>query len=703
MLKPLILDNEEYEDIFEEARSVVASRFPQWTDYNRHDPGITMLELFALRKEEQQYFLDQIGEEHYASYLKLLGISRNTLKPASCLVRMDPKEDLLLVGGTKFYAGELAFEIGGAKQLVKDDIDICLSEDGKGNVRKWWRQTILFDAMGGNFYAFGEEPEPGMHFYMKSASPLPAGRRLSLYFAIADEGMKREKITGREDVPGDMFVPFVGLSLSYYSAGGWKPVEDMTDGTYGLLEDGFFTFTVPDEMEQTGVSGEEGYFLRLTYEEGSFDIPPRIRNISLNVATAVQRDTKIESVTVEGDGESVTLSTALSDYGINRLFRRDGERFVPVTVEKKVLLYEENAVRLSVQEDTENKEKVSYLAVNMEWEERANHALATGNGFPGQEIELESSGVLPEALRLLIEDEMEPHTFRLWEWVEDFGACGPEDRVFIFDNDKNCIRFGDGIRGMAPEGEILLAGLSVTAGPQGNIKTGRISRIAGTGMEGTVISNITDATGGAEEESYRECFLRARRMMKDPQTAVTARDIEERIKKTPGLLLEAVKVLPVEELQRFSKHASELDFHTMVRPYGHKRGMPIHPGYEINIRRYMEDFRPVGSNIVLYPPDYVEVELFVDAVARPEYRHLERLLKEDLHDYFGQFADVFGSVVAYGSLYGWLAGRPYIRRLRTLDMEVKGTGAIQNEEGDIILSPNGIAILGHIRHALSMI
>ena len=117
----------------------------------------------------------------------------------------------------------------------------------------------------------------------------------------------------------------------------------------------------------------------------------------------------------------------------------------------------------------------------------------------------------------------------------------------------------------------------------------------------------------------------------------------------------------------------------------------------------MEAYRPVGSRIVLYPPDYVEVELFIDAVTRPEYRELERLLEEDLQGYFDRFGDAFGKVILYGSLYGWLAGRPYIHRLRSLDMEYKGTGAVQNEEGDIILSPNGIAVLGRIRHALSMV
>ncbi len=192
-------------------------------------------------------------------------------------------------------------------------------------------------------------------------------------------------------------------------------------------------------------------------------------------------------------------------------------------------------------------------------------------------------------------------------------------------------------------------------------------------------------------------------MLKCPQTAVSAKDVEERIKKTPGLRLEAVKVLPADEVRKFAKNVSDLNLYTMIRPYGHQPGMPIHPGYRLNILRYMEHYRPVGSQIVLYPPEYVKIELFVDAIVKAEYRYLEKLMDEDLRKWFAGYADVFGSEIVYGSLYAWLKERPYIRQIRSLDLSVKGTGARQNKEGDIWVAPNGIAMLGAVRHALSMV
>ena len=61
MLPIPVLDDEGFQEIWEQARSMIPRLAPEWTDFNQHDPGITFLELFAFLKESQQYHLDQIG------------------------------------------------------------------------------------------------------------------------------------------------------------------------------------------------------------------------------------------------------------------------------------------------------------------------------------------------------------------------------------------------------------------------------------------------------------------------------------------------------------------------------------------------------------------------------------------------------------------------------------------------------------------
>ena len=60
MLPVISLDDERFEEIVDKARKMIPNLYPEWTDHNYHDPGITMLELFAWLKEIQQFHMDQI-------------------------------------------------------------------------------------------------------------------------------------------------------------------------------------------------------------------------------------------------------------------------------------------------------------------------------------------------------------------------------------------------------------------------------------------------------------------------------------------------------------------------------------------------------------------------------------------------------------------------------------------------------------------
>lgn len=45
------LDDQNYAEIVEAAKRRIPVIFPEWTDFNEHDPGITVIELFAWLKE----------------------------------------------------------------------------------------------------------------------------------------------------------------------------------------------------------------------------------------------------------------------------------------------------------------------------------------------------------------------------------------------------------------------------------------------------------------------------------------------------------------------------------------------------------------------------------------------------------------------------------------------------------------------------
>ncbi|MEO0686626.1 MAG: baseplate J/gp47 family protein, partial [Cyanobacteria bacterium J06649_11] len=66
------LDDRTYQDLIEEARRLIPVEYPEWTDHNPSDAGITILELMAWLTEMVIYRVDRIPDENIEVFLKLL-------------------------------------------------------------------------------------------------------------------------------------------------------------------------------------------------------------------------------------------------------------------------------------------------------------------------------------------------------------------------------------------------------------------------------------------------------------------------------------------------------------------------------------------------------------------------------------------------------------------------------------------------------
>ena len=54
------LDDRRYTDLVEEARGLIPTYAPEWTNHNPSDPGITLVELFAFLSEMLLYRLNRV-------------------------------------------------------------------------------------------------------------------------------------------------------------------------------------------------------------------------------------------------------------------------------------------------------------------------------------------------------------------------------------------------------------------------------------------------------------------------------------------------------------------------------------------------------------------------------------------------------------------------------------------------------------------
>ncbi len=71
-LQLINLDDKGYADLVQEARSLIPTYAPEWTDHNPSDPGITLVELFAYLSELLIYRLNRVTATNVLSFLKLL-------------------------------------------------------------------------------------------------------------------------------------------------------------------------------------------------------------------------------------------------------------------------------------------------------------------------------------------------------------------------------------------------------------------------------------------------------------------------------------------------------------------------------------------------------------------------------------------------------------------------------------------------------
>ena len=69
-----VLDPRSYQDLSTRRSPRIPVHNPEWTNFNRSDPGVTLLELFAFLTESLLYRANQIPERNRRKFLSLLGV-----------------------------------------------------------------------------------------------------------------------------------------------------------------------------------------------------------------------------------------------------------------------------------------------------------------------------------------------------------------------------------------------------------------------------------------------------------------------------------------------------------------------------------------------------------------------------------------------------------------------------------------------------
>jgi len=76
------LDDRRFQDIVNEAKTLIPRYCPEWTDHNVSDPGVTLIELFAWMTDMILYRMNRVPEKNYLRFMDLIGMHLKDAVPA---------------------------------------------------------------------------------------------------------------------------------------------------------------------------------------------------------------------------------------------------------------------------------------------------------------------------------------------------------------------------------------------------------------------------------------------------------------------------------------------------------------------------------------------------------------------------------------------------------------------------------------------
>jgi hypothetical protein len=79
------LDDRTFDQLVEEAKTLIPKHFPAWTDHNYSDPGIAFMELFAFLVENAIYQINRVPDRTLEHFASLLGVARTPGEPTEML------------------------------------------------------------------------------------------------------------------------------------------------------------------------------------------------------------------------------------------------------------------------------------------------------------------------------------------------------------------------------------------------------------------------------------------------------------------------------------------------------------------------------------------------------------------------------------------------------------------------------------------
>ncbi len=324
------LDDRRFQDLVDDAKRLIAQKCPEWTDHNVHDPGVTLIELFAYMTDQLLYRLNRVPDRHYTAFLDLLGVRlfppTAAAAPLTFWLSAPQPDTVRIPGGTQATTVRtetdeaIVFETADDLVIARTELANVLSSiDGKT-----YRDHDEALAKRTRFYCFNDAPRPGDALYVGLTDAAPSCA-VMLRFKCDIEGVGVDP-----DNPP--------LAWEAWDGDEWLSCELERDETGGLNRDGDVVVHVPAGHVTSILDRRRAGWIRARLTEPDPDQPTYSTSPSIGGLTAATIGGTVTAV----NAQHVPMDELGTSEGV------PGQRF---EVRRRPIVPAEQAPILEVVED----------------------------------------------------------------------------------------------------------------------------------------------------------------------------------------------------------------------------------------------------------------------------------------------------------------------------------------------------------------
>ena len=548
------LDTRTYDDLLDESRRRIPVHTPEWNNFNKSDPGITLLELFAFLTESLLYRANQIPDRNRRKFLSLLGVPLRPATAARGLVAFvnenGPLQSQILPARTELRGGAVSFQTEQGVDVLPIEARVyCKREREMTDAEREYYQGVYapFVTSGSvdslKLYETVPLTSQGVHLAVDTIDG-------AVWVALLRRVIDKPAANTAEALDAKMSEVRKTLATRVLSLG---IVPKTTDPGRRLSPAGSPT-------------GDSGVLLKV-------QIPSIAEGTELPIDPA-QRSARYQTLPTNPLSRNVleepgVIEVTLPDENglktwTNLAPQETGTGDFPPPLDDTTLA--ERLVtwlRISPLDDVKQQVGFVWIGINaatVTQRDEADEPLSDGTGEPDQSVALSHAPVLPGSVRLTVSVGNLSET---WDEVADFSAAGPEvptidplrppgsppspplpSKVFTLDAEAGRIAFGDGTRGARPPfGAKLRAAYAFADGANGNLQEKTINGGPSLPAGIKVIHPVRTWNGG-NAESAAEGEKQIARYLQHRDRLVTAADFETIALRTPGADLARVDVIP---------------------------------------------------------------------------------------------------------------------------------------------------------------